>query len=182
MSEIRPAEYKTFVMTALALALAVWPLAFNIGAFRTVFFDEIFRVWVAASVIFVVSFVVPERLLDVSWRGQLVMGLPSIWVIVALLSGRSVQEAANEPLLGLIGLVVVALALPYSIYVWAILVTPDFERIRRGRLRWALVGMLVAISLVGFTVGRNNHFFLTCEDFKVSGNDLPTNCVEAPAQ
>ena len=179
-NSIRPSEYKTFVLTALALALAVWPIAFNLGAFRTVFFDEIFRVWLAASVILTVSFIVPERLLEVGWKGRLAMALPTLWVVWVLLTGRTIQQAANEEFTAWVGLAVLVVALPYSIYLWAILVTPDFETIRRRVLKWGLAVMLVVTALVGFGVGRNNDLFLTCDDFKVSGNDLPANCAPAP--
>ena len=40
----------------------------------------------------------------------------------------------------------------------------------------ALFGIVIMIGVVGFLIGRNNHIFLTCEDFKVSGNALPARC------
>ena len=181
-STISSSEYKTFVLASLALALAVWPIAFNLGAFNTVFFDEIFRVWVAASVILLISFIVPDRFLEVGWMGRLAMALPTAWVVIVLLSGNTIQQAANEPFSAWIGLAVLLIALPYSIYLWAILVTPDFESIGHRFLQWALIGLLVVIGFVGFAVGRNNDLFLTCDDFRVSGNDLPANCAEVASE
>ncbi len=173
---ITPSEYKTFVLASLALALAVWPIGFNLGAFNAVFFDEIFRVWVAASVILLISFVVPDRYLEVGWQGRLAMALPTLWVAGVVFSGNTIQQAANEPFAGWVGLAVLLIALPYSIYLWAILVTPDFESVSHRFLQVVLIGLLVIIGFVGFAVGRNNDLFLTCDDFRVSGNDLPANC------
>ena len=33
--------------------------------------------------------------------------------------------------------------------------------------------------IIGFAFGARNDMFLDCEDFKISGNDLPSNCVPA---
>ena len=34
--------------------------------------------------------------------------------------------------------------------------------------------------LAGFGIGARNDVFLNCDDFKVSGNDLPANCISGP--
>lgn len=39
--------------------------------------------------------------------------------------------------------------------------------------------IVLVIALLGYGVGEFNGRFLSCNDFKVSGNDLPTNCADA---
>jgi hypothetical protein len=36
--------------------------------------------------------------------------------------------------------------------------------------------------VVGLGIGARNDFLLNCDDFKISGNDLPANCIEVPAE
>jgi hypothetical protein len=39
----------------------------------------------------------------------------------------------------------------------------------------AAVGLFM---IIGFVIGARNDMFLNCGDFKISGNDLPANCLE----
>jgi F420-0:gamma-glutamyl ligase-like protein len=39
-----------------------------------------------------------------------------------------------------------------------------------------VVAVIAAVGLIGFTVGRLNTHFLTCEDFQIAGDDEPKGC------
>jgi hypothetical protein len=36
------------------------------------------------------------------------------------------------------------------------------------------------IGVAGFLVGQFNYEFTTCHDYAIAGNDLPSNCRNAP--
>jgi len=38
--------------------------------------------------------------------------------------------------------------------------------------------IVVVIAAIGYGVGEENERFLTCDEFKVSGNDVPADCVD----
>ena len=68
--------------------------------------------------------------------------------------------------------------LPYVVYVIASLTQDEALRIRPRRLLYALIGIAIVMSSMGFVMGRYNKFFLTCRDFEVAGWFKPANCFE----
>jgi hypothetical protein len=53
---------------------------------------------------------------------------------------------------------------------WALLrITLSGYDARTHRQRWAVFGIVTAVVLLGFALGRLNPYFLTCADFTVSG-------------
>ena len=71
------------------------------------------------------------------------------------------------------------LTLPYVLYVIIVAVVPDIDRLTHTKLRVALLGILLVTAIAGFVIGKNHSLFLTCEDFKVGGHDIPRNCRDA---
>ena len=75
-----------------------------------------------------------------------------------------------------------ALTLAGSPYLaWALLrITLSGYDARTHRQRWAVFGIVAAVVLLGFVLGRLNPYFLTCADFTVSGNSQPPGCTPGP--
>jgi hypothetical protein len=48
------------------------------------------------------------------------------------------------------------------------------------RQRWAVLGIVAAVILLGFILARLNPYFLTCDDFTISGNSQPPGCTPGP--
>ncbi|MBV7332370.1 hypothetical protein KFU94_29900 [Chloroflexi bacterium TSY] len=172
-------QLKTLLLAAIALSLTIWDLAFNLGAFGTIFFSEFFWVWVTATVTLLVIFL---RLWDKSlirWWGVLMLASPTIILILESLLTivGGVDEADN--LISIITLLVAVVCLPYTVYIVSIITNESLLEIRNREYQRSLVMIAVVIALVGFWVGRFNYLVLTCDDFKVSGNDLPANCRQA---
>jgi len=71
------------------------------------------------------------------------------------------------------------LTLPYLLYVIILAIVPDIDRLTRPKLRVALLGILLVMGVAGFMIGKNHPRFLTCENFKVGGHDIPANCRKA---
>ena len=179
MDKIRP-EIRTFVLGTIALSTATWNIAFNLGAYRTVFYHNIFTVWVTVTAILMVVLLVPKRDVPVPWWGKLLMLVPT--VSIALLSvnpGNSEQEILDGFIISL-GLFASLVCLPYAIYVVVNVVNVDLLNLPETRLKIYLVLIVLVVGLIGYWVGANNHLFLTCGDFKIAGNDTPSNCRPGP--
>jgi hypothetical protein len=182
---ISRAEAKVFFISAMALSAAVSTSAFWFGVYGTIFFEKLLYVWVAASAALLASFFVPR--LDVPavklpwWRGRFLLGLPTVWL--ALSAFVDIESYRPESLaswaLWLVALTSAFLTLPYLLYVIIVAVVPDIDRLTNPKLRGALLGIVALMGVVGFVIGKNHPLFLTCENFKIGGHDMPENCRRA---
>ncbi|MEM6997345.1 MAG: hypothetical protein AAF413_00370 [Patescibacteria group bacterium] len=169
---------RKYILAAIVIAVAVWDIAFNFGAFKTIFFDKFFLVWIISIAIILADIALENK--------RILKG----WSLVAMLSptvalGLTVwsyylgdTESLFSFVLFLFSTVLTVLFLPYAAYIILSVTQSDMLKINSKRLSWWLVGIAVIIGLLGFVIGHYNRYFLTCESFKVSGNDLPDNCFE----
>ena len=56
-------------------------------------------------------------------------------------------------------------------------INTDFAELP-GRNKAAVIAAVGLSLIIGFAIGARNDFLLNCDDFKISGNDLPENCVQ----
>lgn len=159
------------VVPAASVAFA---LAFNLGAFGVVFFDRILTVWVMATLVLVASLLtkLPPR----TWWGRLALLLPSAWLILALIDSPGDGERLDDRVF-VAAIAVTLIALPFIAWVLISAINPEFFDLSGSR-RSAIVVAVLVFAMVGWGLGTRNDAFLTCDDFKISGNDLPKNCVE----
>ena len=59
-----------------------------------------------------------------------------------------------------------------------VMVVPDVESVRRPRDNVVAIGAITLVVVLSFTLGTQHPRLLTCEDFKISGNDQPANCTQ----
>jgi hypothetical protein len=179
MDQIRP-EIRTFVLGTIGLSTATWNVAFNLGAYRTIFYGNIFAVWVTVTAILLVVLLVPERDVPVPWWGKLLMLVPTVGVaLVPINSINNEGEVTNWFTIGL-GLIAILVCLPYAIYVVVNVINADLLNLPETRLKIYLVMIVLVVGLMGYWAGANNHVFLTCGDFKIAGADMPANCRPGP--
>jgi hypothetical protein len=165
----------TLLITVTAATVA-FGLAFNVGAFDTVFFDVYLSVWVVATAVLVGSLVseLPPR----DWWGRLLLLLPTAWIVAAWIGGPADADTGADVLF-VLTIVVTVISLPFVAWVLVSVINPDFVELP-GRNRVAVLAGVLVFALVGYGLGARNDIFLNCDDFKVSGNDLPANCVSGP--
>lgn len=176
-------EARAFVLSAIAISSGIFGIAFWYGVFGTVFFEHLLYVWVAATVALVASLLVPpvDALPSfMSWRGRFVLALPSLWLLVAAIDGDEnlVLSETAWPEWALI-VAILAMTLPYLVYVLVMVAVPDIETLTQPRLRIAVWVIAVAIAFAGYGIGAHHPRFLTCYDFDVSGSHVPDNCRES---
>ena len=184
-SEISEQEAKVFVLSAVGLSAGVFNVAFWYGVFETVFFEQLFYVWVASTVALAASMLVPQfRKLPalVTWRGRFVLVLPTLWLLLEAITSPSASVSTlDDWLLWAVSVAAALLTLPYLIYVLVVITIPDIESLRTPALRSALFGFAAVVAVLGVAIGKNHPLFLTCSDFKVAGSDVPDNCRNAPS-
>jgi hypothetical protein len=171
----KPIPYQSLGVIVVGMSLAVWWPAFTLGAWGTVFFDTLLRVWVAATAAFFVVILVPAARKRIGWT-SLTLLLPTIWLILTL----AVSIDSNNlwiALVSLAGILLILLGIPAMIWVLARVIWPDISDAvpARGKVLVLLVVFLIAAG--SFALGANQARFLTCEDFTISGNSEPPGCV-----
>lgn len=174
--EARDPHVKTLLISAIAVSLTVWSLAFNLGAFATVFFDNLFWVWVTATVTLLVLVLTKRDDAPTDWWQLAILSAPTLLLVLVYLDNTSVQGSAFHIIVVTLTALIAIVCLPYTIYAVTLITDDSIMSVRRGKLRQHLMLITVVVALVGFGVGRYNYVFLTCDDFKISGNDLPANC------
>lgn len=176
-------EARAFMLSSIAISSGVFGIAFWYGVFGTVFFEHLFYVWVAATVALTASlFVPPVDALPsfMSWHGRFVLALPTLWLIMSVTDGAQDLNLANVGWAEwILTIAILALTLPYLMYVLVMVAVPDIETLQHPKLRIAIWSIALAVALSGYLIGTHHPRFLTCFDFKVSGSDVPNNCQSA---
>ena len=181
---ISRAEAKVFVISAIVLSTTVSYIAFWYGVFGTIFFDYLFYVWIAATAALLASLFIPQMEtppLKLPWRGRFILALPTVWLVLSTFIDVEAYrpDSPGTWVLWVATLASAFLTLPYLLYVIIVAVVPDIDRLTHTKLRVALLGILLVTGMAGFVIGKNHSLFLTCEDFKVGGHDIPANCRKA---
>jgi hypothetical protein len=181
---ISKAEAKVFVISAIVLSATVSSAAFWYGVFGTIFFEHLFYVWVAATVALLASLFVPRietPPIKLPWRGRFVLALPTVWLVLSAFIDIEAYrpDSPSSWALWVLAVASAFLTLPYLLYIIIVALVPDIDRLKNTKLRVALCGIVLVMAIAGFVIGKNHPLFLTCENFKVGGHDLPMNCRKA---
>jgi F0F1-type ATP synthase membrane subunit a len=176
MDQIPTASDRAALLIAVPSALLAFWIGFNLGAFDDIFFDQVLAVWVVATIVLVASLVsnLPPR----GWPGRLVLLVPTVWLIVATLIDPGGRSGSTDVLF-IITVVVTVVTLPFIGWILVTAINPDFLGLPRAN-RNAVIAAALVFFLAGWVLGTANDQFLTCDDFKVSGNDLPAGCTPGP--
>lgn len=168
-----PSNRATLLIAAGSASVA-FMVGFNFGAFGVVFFDQLLTIWVLAAVVFVASIVsdTPPR----TWPQRLVLLVPSLWLVAAWLDNTSAFELQDNAVFALT-VVVTVFVLPAVAWIMITVINADFANLP-GRSKGVVVATVGLFIIMGIVLGARNDTFLNCGDFKISGNDLPANCLE----
>ncbi|WP_378143781.1 hypothetical protein ACFJGV_10145 [Cnuibacter sp. UC19_7] len=162
----------------VGMSIALWWPAFTLGAWGTLFFDQMLTVWAASVGALVVVLIQPRgrpRVLK-----ALALLVPSLWIVLNLVLVDSEDGDAVTIIVSLVAIFAAILGLPITIWVLARVVWPEFgEDIAWGR-RLIVLGAVILIAVASFYLGANQSRFLTCGDFTISGNSEPPGCTPGP--
>jgi hypothetical protein len=166
---------KATSVAAVAASLAVWWPAFTLGAYGVVFFEQTLSLWAAATAVFMVSLTAGRR--DrVTWPRRLALLLPSLWLLLAV----TVPVGEDTPWSRALFYLALALTLAGIPFLTALLLRVTivgYEQIP-SRRRLVAAGVVGIVAIAAFGLGQFNNWFLTCNDFTISGNYAPRGCTE----
>lgn len=166
-------ELRTLLVSALGTSLATWEIAFNFAIHGTVFYDKLMAVWVIASVILLGLFLSGQREVLGRW-GTLALLLPTGWFIFFALS-PFFANAAYAGLMWTVAIVIFIVAIGYILFVLAWLL--DHEGVTMtAAYRNRLIVIVLFVAIVGYLVGSNHRYFVTCTQFQVAGDLVPADC------
>ncbi|MEM7539256.1 MAG: hypothetical protein AAF639_44275 [Chloroflexota bacterium] len=169
---------KVFILSSIAVSVATWNIAFTLGVYNAIFFDKLFTIWVVNIAVLLACLALPKEERPIPPLGMVALATPSIWLFLGAVQVRQSEWSWLDNLLYLSSILLMVLCLPYVVYVIASLTQEEALRVRPRRLLYALIGIAIVMSSMGFFMGRYNKHFLTCRDFEVAGWFKPINCFD----
>lgn len=168
---------RNFVLAAIGLSLPIWDLSFHLGVYKTVFYDKFFVIWVICTVILLANFFMPARHRYLDFLGLIAMLSPTLFFV--LQAWYYVFGATNWISWFEFGLTtfLFLFCLPYGAYIVIAFTQEEALKIRPRSLLWSLIAIATFIGSLGYMTGNYHRFFVTCEMFKVAGDDVPKNCL-----
>lgn len=164
----------------VGMAAVVWWPAFTLGAWGTVFFDDILAIWAVSTAAFVFALVERGRRWPARIGRAIALLLPTLWLVLNFV----VDGDSGDLLTGLLvlsGLAAIAIGFPFTVWVLVGIVWPDYGAETRRGTKWGVALVVIAIATASFVLGLNQSRFLTCDDFTISGNSEPPGCTPGPA-
>ena len=138
--------------TTVAASLLVWWPAFTLGVYRTIFFEQIFALWAAATSAFLVGVFMLRRR---AWAKPAVYSLllPSVWMVVTWLTSADVTPLGLDVLFW-IGVFLTLIGLPAMVSLMILVAVPGAETVRKpGRVAVA-VSVIAIVGVSSFIVGH----------------------------
>ncbi|WP_322410367.1 hypothetical protein [Microbacterium invictum] len=162
----------------VGMSLVVWWPAFTLGAWGDLFFDQLLTLWAASTAALV--FVLVERAPVGGKLGRaLLLLVPSLWIVLSYVFNED-ERNLGVLLVSVGAVLMVIVALPFTMWVLVRIVWPDFRSFTRRSTRWLILGVVGGIAIVSFVLGVTQSEWLYCEDFAISGNSEPPGCTPEP--
>ena len=169
-------EARKFILTTVAACVAIWDVAFELGVWGEIFYSRLFNIWVISLAVALSLWFLPGKQAPVDLAGKLAIAFPTAWLLLAFVNDRLFDFTLFEEVLFGFGLFICLLCLPYLIYVLISLLDAEPLSLER-RLFLAMILIVVMVGVLGYLIGANHHWFLTCQDFTIVGDNVPANCV-----
>jgi hypothetical protein len=163
-------------LAAVTLGLLTWPIAFNLGAYGEIFYENVFQVVVASSILFVIVIVNDVYTARWKWLGRLALAAPLVWLLTAAYAAGSTSAALNRPVFVVWLVVIVVVSVPLTLQLLVDMSMPELTRAGSRQVTASIVVLVVIVGAIGFLVGREHPRFLTCSDFAVAGASEPDDC------
>jgi hypothetical protein len=85
------------------------------------------------------------------------------------------NTSVGQDVLFWLGVLVTLAGFPAMVVIVLVMVVPGAEAVR-GRDTVVAVAAIALVVVLSYTLGTQHRRLLTCEDFKISGNDQPAGC------
>lgn len=165
-------------LTAVTLGLIVWPLAFNFGAYGEVLYGDVFKMVVAATILFVITLVNPVYPSPWIWVVRVALAAPLAWMVTAAWVEGSTTAALDRPAFVVWMVLIVFVSVPITVRLLVDMFMPELTSAAGRKVLWSVVALVGIVGAIGFVVGHENPRFMTCADFAIAGSAEPENCVD----
>lgn len=164
-----------FFAITIGASLYAWNVAFSFGAYHALFYERRHQLFVLSLVVLLGGLIMRRRVQIRPWLLALFTPPPLLILLQLALpvndSGVVVRFVYH------VLVIMVVAVLPMIAWVLARLLAPAYFTLPDRRAKVGVIVIVAVVIVLGYAVGRFNNHFLTCEDFKIAGNDVPHNCV-----
>ncbi len=108
----RHQTYGPAAVALLTIALTAWPIAFNLGAYDAVFYQDVFQVVVVSTVGFVLAVIKPPYRGATLLFTRVALAGPMGWMALAVVLFDTLGAATSDPVYGIVGLLVAVVSVP----------------------------------------------------------------------
>jgi hypothetical protein len=140
-------RYGPVAVATVTMALATWPIAFNLGAYDAVFYEDIFRFVVAATVGLAIAVVKPPYTGRRLWFTRVALATPAVWLALAVLLFDSTATAASDPVFGTLALLVAIVSIPTVLKLLMDLFVPGLTGVGDARTLGFAVAVIAVIAM-----------------------------------
>ncbi|MEM7801608.1 MAG: hypothetical protein AAF633_20600 [Chloroflexota bacterium] len=165
---------RTLLITAIGTSISVWDIAFWLGVHGTIFYNKIFVLWVSSIAVLLVALFVPKGDRFTTKWGILALTMPTIWFVINALI-PVVTQSWIDLLVWFLALAAFVLTIPFILYILFQLVESDAWDLSPA-YRNRLIAIVAIVAILGYLVGSNHTYFVSCEQFNVAGDFSPANC------
>lgn len=168
---------RNYLISAIGISLIVWNVSFYYGAFGVIFYEKFFAVWVITIVTIMADVALNKQRILKGWS-LLAMLTPTLLLAFMFWDNNIAAEQYNwsKIVITVVTAAIILFLLPYAAYLILSITHKQNLRMFRSRLGTSLVIIVVIVGMLGIFIGKNNDYFLRCQDFTVSGNYEPSNC------
>ena len=167
---------RSIILISVASAFFAWDVGFEFGAHGRIFFEKVFAVWSISLALLIIFTIIPKRLLRVPPSLWVATAVPTLWVCIALVNRAAPDEILFRHTMTVLGFLAVLACFPYVAWVIVSVLYPEFTRLKERGPKLAIIFIIIVMTLAGYLIGSNHYRFLTCEDFEISGQFVPSNC------
>ena len=150
----RPAVGGPLALAAVTLGLLAWPIAFNLGAYGEIFYDNIFQVVVASSILFVITTVNGSYDTPWNWLIRIALAAPLGWLLAAAYLVGSTSEALDRPAFAVALILILLVSVPLTLRLLIDMSMPELTESRSRRVTASVVALVIFVGAIGFVVGR----------------------------
>ncbi len=167
---------RAIILISVAAAFFAWDVGFEFGAHGRIFFEKVFAAWSISLALLIIFIIIPKRLLRVPPTLWVATAIPTLWLCIALINRAAPDEILFRHVMTVLGFLAVLTCFPYVAYVIVSVLYPEFTKMREPGPKIGVVLIIVLMTMAGYLIGSNHYRFLTCEDFEISGQSVPSNC------
>lgn len=168
-------KQRQFLIIAFGSGINIWNIAFEVGAWNTVLYNNLMLIWGASLITLFYVLFVADRVNQFSKFEVIAITLPSCWFLAVIINSLWVQSEVISEILHYSSFIVILICIPALLYFVLLIIERDALLLDiKSYIRLFL--LLALMAGMGFITGKYNYIFFSCSDFMYAGSYEPKNC------